>query len=218
MIKDHLGNEFKNKRAMLNYYGVPERSYYAKVKRGVSLEDILTVKDKMGVVQVDHLGNRYPSLRVMCETYGIDSRLYLNRVQRLGWSVERALTETVGITEEHRTDHLGNVYPTFRAMCNAYGKEPPIVLKRMNVHGFTKEAALTVPVGKTGRGYDGMVARVHSKPKRVWKDHLGQEFEYKEDLAAHWGINVNLYNSRLRQGWSLEDVLTKPVIRRNKRK
>ena len=40
MIRDHLGNEFKNKRAMLEHYGVPERSYYAKVKRGVSLEDI----------------------------------------------------------------------------------------------------------------------------------------------------------------------------------
>lgn len=47
------------------------------------------------------------------------------------------------------------------------------------------------------------------KPKNV--DHLGQEFDSRADMCAHWGITPVLYHSRDMKGWDLERILTTPV-------
>lgn len=42
-------------------------------------------------------------------------------------------------------------------------------------------------------------------------DHLGTEFPSVNDMCKHWDITKEIYNSRLRYGWSLKDILTVPV-------
>jgi hypothetical protein len=147
IVKDHLGNEFKSIAAMVRYYGVHPRSYYAKLQRGVPLKYILTETRKLGDFHKDHLGKEYPSLQAMCDAYGINSKVYLERTGRLGWGKKDALTTPVGVSVEKRTDHLGNVYPTFKAMCDNYGVSTHVVYKRLNKLGYTKEEALLTPVG-----------------------------------------------------------------------
>ena len=41
------------------------------------------------------------------------------------------------------------------------------------------------------------------------KDHTGREFNSIANMCLFWGISQQLYSSRLRAGWSVEDALTK---------
>ena len=41
------------------------------------------------------------------------------------------------------------------------------------------------------------------------EDHLGNRFKTKKAMALHYGLNETLIEKRLRNGWSLEDALTK---------
>lgn len=55
---------------------------------------------------------------------------------------------------------MGNEYPTFKAMCAAYGLTYSVVYRRLTVFGFSLEAALTTP--KNVKGYkflDGVERR-----------------------------------------------------------
>ena len=49
------------------------------------------------------------------------------------------------------------------------------------------------------------------KNKRIWHDHLGNEFESKQSLCDNYEINVRAFEKRLQRGCSLEDALTTPV-------
>lgn len=42
------------------------------------------------------------------------------------------------------------------------------------------------------------------------KDHTGREFDSLTKMCIFWGISQQLYNSRLRSGWSVEKALTMP--------
>ena len=42
------------------------------------------------------------------------------------------------------------------------------------------------------------------------KDHTGREFPAVAEMCLFWGISQQLYSSRLRAGWSVEDALTRP--------
>ena len=70
---------------------------------------------------------------------------------KVGWTQDDALTVGVKRKNHITKDHLGNEYPTFKAMCEAYGLTYSVVHRRLTVFGFTLEAALTTP--KNVKGY-----------------------------------------------------------------
>ena len=43
------------------------------------------------------------------------------------------------------------------------------------------------------------------------QDHLGNKFKTYKDMASYWGISIDAYNKRKRNGWSLKDSLTVPI-------
>lgn len=45
------------------------------------------------------------------------------------------------------------------------------------------------------------------------KDHTGREFASIADMCIFWAISRQLYSSRLKSGWSVEQALTTPKIR-----
>ncbi len=94
------------------------------------------------------------------------------------------------------TDHLGKVYASKTAMCNAYGIKLYTLINRMN-RGMDLETALTTKVTKQEQRYRG-----------PFKDHLGNEFETLTKLCNHWGISVSMYQGRIRHGMSVERALT----------
>lgn len=151
----------------------------------------------------DHLGNEYPSQKDMCEAYGVDIGTFRSRIKH-GASIEEALTTPLGgIRGVPHTDHLGNVYPSKKAMCEAYGLSPKALDSRIKAK-WSLEDALTIPVN------------VIKTPQRaVCFDHLGNEYPSKTALCRAYNIERATFNHRLENGLSLEEALTTPVTNKS---
>lgn len=145
----------------------------------------------------DHLGNEYKSVSAMAESYGIAQRTLHTRLKKM--SVEEALTKPIGPSKRKNgcKDHLGNKYPSKSAMCNAYGIDKSLFFSRIKI-GWTLEDALTAPMQKL------------PKNTKTVTDHKGQKFESVSAMCKHWKMTRSTYNARIKQGWSIEDALTKP--------
>lgn len=146
-VEDHNGRSFKSITAMCKFYGVDPSSYKSRVKQGLSVEEAL-----LGNV-FDFEGNRYYSVNEMCKHWGINYSVYIHRIYK-GWSQQDALTikpkRQTRVRKGKQKDHLGNIYPTFEAMCKAYNLPSLVVRARLDRFKFSLEAALTTPKNKMG--------------------------------------------------------------------
>ena len=77
--------------------------------------------------------------------------------------------------------------------------------KKQSAKGFQKKV-------KTNVAFDIAKAKPITMPKVY--DHLGNVFNTRAEMCAHWGINSVLFHSRHMKGWSLKEILTKPVRHR----
>lgn len=87
------------------------------------------------------------------------------------------------------TDHLGNVYPSFKQMCEHYHLQPAVVYARLS-YGYSLEKALTT---------DNTVT------------YKGVTYSSFSELCRYFNINKYVARGRLQIGWSLEKTLTTPV-------
>lgn len=147
----------------------------------------------------DHLGNTFENFNSMCEYWGKKPQTVTSRLGR-GYNLETALTKVVsrkncGVQIEV-TDHLGQTFSSFRKMCKHYGKESGLVRNRLN-RGISLEDALTTEPYK--------VSRVC---KKVFTDHLGNEYSSIREAADAHGINKSTLYRRIEQGWSKEEAFT----------
>lgn len=146
-VEDHEGRRFGSLTAMCKFYGVEPSSYKSRLKKGLSVEEAL-----LGNV-FDFEGNRYYNVNEMCKHWGINYSVYIHRIYK-GWSQQDALTikpkRQTKVRVRKQKDHLGNVYPTFKAMCDAYDLPSYLVRARLDRFKFSLEAALTTPKNKKG--------------------------------------------------------------------
>lgn len=94
---DHLGNEFSSTKEMCDYYNISSELYQDRMTKGWTMEKALT-EPKQDLSVYDHLGNKYTTQGEMCKAYDISFEVYLARLNKLGWSLEDALTISV---DEH---------------------------------------------------------------------------------------------------------------------
>lgn len=117
---DHLGTEYSSVAEMCRIYGITQNLYYSRIRLGWSVKDALTSKED-GSITV--MGKKYESRRQFCIQNGINYNTY-TRMIREGISDEetaRTLFKTPDRRTEGAVDHLGNTYPSQKAMCQAYG-------------------------------------------------------------------------------------------------
>lgn len=135
-ITDHLGNTFKSVSDLCEHWKIRRSTYNARMKAGWSMEQALTTPTKDLKIQrqscKDHLGNEYPSIEAMCKAYGISRHTYSTRVNKLGWTVEDALTTNYVINSIECTDFAGNKFPTKIDMANYYAI-PVYFIQKNNV-------------------------------------------------------------------------------------
>lgn len=92
-----------------------------------------------------------------------------------------------------KTDHLGKTYRTQSELCAAYKIKSTTLRSRLD-RGYTLEQALT---GK------GVVSnRIPST------DHTGKQFPSKSAMCRAWNVPLVNFETRISQGWSLEEALT----------
>ena len=138
---------------------------------------------------VDHLGNEYPSMADMARTYGLLPCVFRTRLKR-GWNLQEALTGRARINPKTICyDHLGNEYPTKKAMANEYGITVAMLKNRLR-RGMPLEEALTQP------------------NQHYVADHLGNMYNSKTAMLETYGIHWNTYSGRIAAGYSPEQALT----------
>ena len=205
--KDHLGNTFLSITAMCKHYGIsPDTFNKRRNEKQMSIEEALTTpveKRQTGSCK-DHLGNVFPSKKAMYKHYGISKKTYVNRIEKRHMSLKAALTTPLEKTpNELCKDHLGNEFPSVKAMCKHYGISPTTFRDRRNKKHMSIKDALTTPVTPM------------RKHKGSCKDHLGNEFPNKKAMCKHYGISSTVFNYRRNKThMSLKDALTTPVEKR----
>lgn len=200
-VTDHNGKEFATMNDMAKYYGMATRTLNERLTK-MSLKDALTTpvrKTSKGTCQ-DHLGNTYPSKRAMCEAYGIDRAMFFGRIS-IGWSLEDALTkpyQELPSTSKTVTDHTGQTFISVSEMCKHW-KMTRVTYNARRKAGWSIEKALTTPIKRI---------KVEKTPHT---DHLGNTYESLNEMCRAYGITRWMYQSRIENGWSVKDALTKPI-------
>ena len=98
-------------------------------------------------------------------------------------------------------DHLGNKFSSVTDMCEYWGIKNSTYYKRLRYWDNLKDI-LETPVKVTGY-------------KIACKDHLGNKFGSITDMCKHWGIGSFTFHSRIDNGWSLKEALTRKVACRD---
>ena len=199
--KDHLGNEFPSKSAMCKHYGIDKKTYVDRIeKRHMSLKDALTtpVKKQHNGPCKDHMGNKFPSITAMCKHYGIGIDTFNKRINEKHMSLEDALTTPVKKQKPIPCkDHLGNEFPSKKAMCKYYGINPCTFKDRIDKKQMSLKDALTTPTKKL---------------QQSCKDYLGNEFPSEAAMCKQYGINQGTFGKRKNDSHiSLEKALTMPA-------
>lgn len=182
IIEDHEGNRFDSIMSMCTYWRMGRSTYNARRKNGWTIEAALTTPcteiDTEQRECADHLGNIYPSQNAMCAAYGITHHTFRTRVAKLGWTLERALTEDLVINAAETADPFGNVFPSAADMYNYYGITESVYKYRTRRCGMTPaEALTTIPDGK--RIGDRLIVR-----KRIDGPYYAVSFDGKDDIMT----------------------------------
>ena len=148
-------------------------------------------------------GVKYKSIMQACKAWGKNSGCIYRRLKE-----NFTIDDAFNLPDENKVfsrDHLGNTYPTFKAMCDAWKK--PITTVRYRLEkGLSIEKALTAPVPVIYKKYNrGTLS----------KDHLGKMYHSTREMCKAWGVNNWTFLGRLNKGWSIEKALTTPPLTRN---
>ena len=96
-------------------------------------------------------------------------------------------------------DHLGHKYPSLASMCRywdiSYAK-----YKRRRQQGYTIEESLTGSNKKRSNGLEFN--------SRTAIDHNGKIYSNKTEMCSSYGISLDVYNYRIRNGYTLKQTLT----------
>ena len=220
-VIDHKGISYPDVEEMCLEYGVKKTNYLSRISKGWTVEEALTGIKKDSVVY-DHLGNMFLTQKEMCENYGIKLGTFRVRM-RNGFTLEEALTTSIGEPRKNNgktvSDHLGNIYPSIKEMCIAYAVKDSTYQCRIR-NGYTVEEALTgnrkkvVPpstpkVSKAVKCKLEKESDTPKKPRNSVTDHLGNEYGSTLEMCQAYGIRVDTFRYRMKQGSSLEEALTR---------
>ena len=140
----------------------------------------------------DHLGNQFESISQMCEHWGVVPNTFKKRITKMGWSIEKALTEPT--TKDKYIDHLGNEFPSIYKMAEFHGYDSLLVSNRLK-RGWPIKDALTKEVR----------VRFVNNPDAV--DDKGNKFNSVSEMCRHYRILRIKYEGRSRKGRSKSELL-----------
>ena len=152
----------------------------------------------------DHLGKEYPSVEKMCNAWNIPVKTYYYRIKH-NWTLKRTLTTPVK-NYSHKgdwIDHLGNSFKTQKEMCEYWGIGTNAYQQRIK-KGFTTEEALTTPLRK------GVASRFHVR------DHLDNVYSSLKEMLKFYDVSWFTYNKCIKNGESLEYILTNPEFKKHR--
>lgn len=194
-VSDHLGNRFSSTKEMCVHYGLNASLFYARLKRGWSLEKTLTTKAIFSHSIQDHLGNEFSSMSEMARHYDIEDNTFRARM-RMGWSLEKTLTTPVRKSR-----------PTARKSLFYKGKKYSSLTELAREFGIPE----TTFFAKMDKGFP--VEKIIEEASKKVLDHLGKEYPSTRKMCLYYGIDLSTFNYRIKHGMSLKEALTN--VRKN---
>ena len=201
---DHKGNKFKTKQAMVDYWGIPYKSFYRRIARGWTQERALSeplVERSRPRRVKDHEGREFPSISSMAGYYGLTSSTLHSRLDS-GWDIEEALLTPVREVNREIQDHKGQTFRTVSDMTDYWGI-PSLTYQERIKCGWTVKKALT--------------EELHPFHSEVNIDHKGNVFPTLVSMLDYWGIEYPTYRMRINKGMSEEEALTTELMGMYKR-
>ena len=157
------------------------------------------MKKNDGRFVTDHLGNQFPSINTMCKKYNITPSAYRARIKR-GWSQEEALIKKVTTRKKVPVyDHMGNIFPSLKALCQHYGINKTTLRERLKAMPLSDALILPINSKKTPSKYR-------------CKDHTGREYVSMTSMCKVYGTPLSTFLDRIHKGWTMERSLTQPPI------
>ncbi len=203
IVTDRLGNEYQSLEDMARAYGINSNALRTRLKSGWDTESALTLPVRRNHIIRDHKGNEFPTLKAMAKAYGISFDTLYSRL-RANWDLEAALTTPVMAHKQLSPliskDPEGKIYPTQKAMAEAYGTDYYRMMKRLAAN-WPLEDALTAGRRELTHFQGGC------------QDHKGNRYPNKKAMFKAYGISKAVFYNRIKRGWSLEKALTTPVTR-----
>ena len=208
---DHLGNKYKSKSEMARTYGLTPAGLESRLNSGMDLATALTAPRRKGPGKPceDHLGNKFISQSEMLRQYKISQTIFNYRLNTMGWTLEQTLTtpamdsDMAGAHKCH--DHLGNEFPSIRAMCDHWRVPRNVFFTRRREGKSLKECL------------DPVTRQRHSQ-QRIVRDHKGQIHANLDAMCAAWNISKADYMQNIRNGLDLARALTERTTRPKKPK
>lgn len=159
---DHLGNRFKSKQAMCEFYGVTKSVYFGRIGMGWSLKDALTTPLQTQIANAKTLtykGISYTSISKFCKDFNLTRSTFNLRCKQMrkkyhcddlnDTMIDEILstpTKDVKIAKQECVDFKGNKFPSIGSMCKHYGISRATYSSRIEDYGWTQEKALTTPI------------------------------------------------------------------------
>ena len=145
-VVDFEGRVFSNQKAMVSFYGIPRGTFDARIRKGLSLKDALTMPKVKGTEKcVDHEGQVFPSRKAMVDFYGINITTFNARIKK-GFSLKDALTSNINKAKSSKwvecIDLQGRLFPSLTSMAKYYNVAPSS-LTYLVKKGYTSTEALS---------------------------------------------------------------------------
>lgn len=180
-----------------------------RLGHGWDWEDILNKPKTQKNVKFEYNGKLYSAkeLANMSNIKGLSGSNIYTRIVKHGWDVERAITQPKNVKKQplgcHRDDkclyeYNGKIYETYQLLelSEVDGLTCADLTTRINHHHWDIERALTQP-----------------KKNRVIIEYNGNKYTSKEIAAMNFDPKVTHHTvtDRFRKGWSIEDIISKPI-------
>lgn len=89
-VYDHIGNKYESRRDMLAHYGITPTDLHRGLKKGMTLDVILSGGTVNKQRVTDHKGVEYPTETELLKHYGISRYLYHKRLSN-GYTQQQSL-------------------------------------------------------------------------------------------------------------------------------
>ena len=141
-------------------------------------------------------GNEFPSIKAMCAAHGVGCATFKKRRSVYKMDLRRALTPGRLMCDKAipQTDHLGNSYPSIRAMCRAWHVGHETYVHRLEL-GLSKEEALT---------HKGALGH------KACTGPNGKKYPSFKAMCDDYGVRKDMCETRIKRGMSLLQALTEP--------
>lgn len=213
-VKVEYKGDMYSPEELLNFSKIKDLTTHditTRLSHGWNIEDILSKPKTRKNVNVEYNGKLYTYKELVKKSTvpDLSARDLFNRVDKLGWDIDRALTQPKNVKlqppgcrgkdKECLYEYNGKIYKTYElvAMSNVEGLTVGNITNRINVQGWSVEDAITKP-----------------KKQRDQKfEYNGKMYTSKElaDLSPYNNISHHDITDRINgQGWTVERAVNTP--------